>query len=559
MTKALKIVRGIAPAPGDPEPTESMSVIVLKHADGQQSAYGLSPEGYNPGMPPLKGGNWSETVAIDGRTIQNVTVENVTDTIKVNITGATKADVYRSIVILNRFIKDAQRNTATFYQIDPVYLEWWADGSPAPQYALIRNIELQPDIDESPATIVGVTLIIEREGAWRAYPPGANPGLWSRYSQEALPGLDYDYTEIAIIPKTMAPNITVAAPFVFGTVNNRNNYSGSDYSQPSVDNWLDIDNIPGDAPALTLISTEASQIETFGATQFLLWRGTKPLTLPTRGGAGAVRGRPVTLNGSDAQYGTGVSRFNDATYGVVAGDTGVAAVARYAASATYAEWGRHTTAPTWNLDLASMRGRFLVYARGRQVGGTVGGVKIQLSVLTGGISALTLDEVNAVSVLTYLNTTYLGVVAFPLNSRVPIGTDGRGTMVSNGQTMIVRLDATGTTGAITYDLVDLVFVGIDEDYVMINNAAPRYNVVDNTGYSGHGDVSNVLLTNNALDDGNVMEIRGGGIKLIPGITNRIHCLAIYPADNTFPAYHHANATHIMRVWIMPRWYGARDV
>lgn len=551
MTKLLVVWKGLQPAPGDPEPTESASKLVLKALDNASSGIDLSTDGFNPGMPPLKSGNWDDSVTQDGRSVSGNTVENVTDTIRLSVSGTTWEQVYRNITLLNRFIADARRNTSTFYQIDPVYLEWWADGAPAPQYAKIANIEVDPKIDRKSNFIAELTIVVEREPAWRAIPPGANPGLYTKYSVGANPGADFDYADINIIGSPIAS-------FASGTVENRNSYSSSDYSEPSTVNWLDIENIPGDAPALTMISTEATQVEEFGAEQLFFWRSTKPLQLPTRGGAGAVRGRPVTMNGSDAQYGTGVSRVNDATYGVVGGDTGVAAVARYAASATYCEWGRHTTAPTYEIDLASMRGRYMVFARGRQVNGSVGAVQLQLSAYTAGVSSLTLDAVNAVSVLTYLNTTYLGVIEFPLNSRAPMGVDGRGVLVTDSQTMIVRLSATGTTLSINYDLVDLVFVGIDEDNVMINNASSRYNVLDGTGYVTHGDHGDALLANYVVDTGDQMEIRGNSLTLIPGITNRVHLLSVYPADNTFPSYHHAHASHVLRVWIVPRWYGPRD-
>jgi len=581
MTVALKLVRGLPPAPGDTSTNEQRSVINLNASSGQPG-FGLTINGYNPGYPSLKGSNWIDSTTIDGRRLQSNTIENVTDTIELTITGATWQEVDGFIRAMNIFIRQAREFMTTYNQIEPIYLEWQHNEAIPAQYAGVFNIDASYQIDRNSSTPnATATLVVEREGAWRAVPPGANPKLYTFYANGGLPGSDYDWDDMSL------DDVSATFWATSGTLYNKGEY-GATARVMKRQNWLTIpkENIPGDAPALcslyvNLITTATNRTSVYVA------RIAKPAEMNVqRDGSLSVNGnatrpRPLFLNGGDAHLsGAGVTKvmdaingvepINSATNGVAPVNSSPKRVARWGANATYAEWGNPTGLDAYDLDLNSMRGKYLAFARGYQTGGSAGDVNLQLAYAAENRNQQELDTVAAVRGVGAVQTTFLGIVTLPIGGeRAFMNDNGRGLwssdyIVSTSATVKFRLNVTGTTAGTTYSLIDIILIPFDEE--VVNITKPTGNlfsfVLDNSGYYRRDGltVQGCSIYDNATVSSTVgsPELRGGNITLLPGVDNILSVFQLFDDSPTAAATENANAQHALYLDIVPRWYGARD-
>jgi hypothetical protein len=563
MHRELYLARGVAKAIGDTNSAEQgLSAINLMDSG---SGFALDPSnGWQPQIAGLKGGGvWADSQIETGRRLVAGADGNVNETIRLSITTGDALSLYRQVTRLNRFIMDCREMWTTFHQIEPVFLWWWAIGAPGRQYALIYNIDLAvtyPDVGQG--ATADVTITLEREPYWRALQPGTNPKQWT------LRNTQFDVDDLSLTDEANHLVYTVALA-------NRFEYE-SDYDILSR-NYIDIaaEDVPGDAPALVEFTAEYENTSNgVVIQQAYVSRSTKP-TSAYQSTTGATMPALSILPAPAATAGTDTTSVADT--GGIYGLTGVAG-GKLRRRISFATVATSTQRLQWDTSNGAngvlLRGKYSVFLRARQLNGAFGDISIALRFIFG-TGGGTYTELTASPVVsgTSGNTsawplTYFGTVTIPLNTRNEITPLGYG-ITDNPQFQIALL-ASRASGASELYVCDLVLVPFDEPGILltapdgvIGTATGNGCWYDYSGYATHGDQS--AFANSYVSQGTggprqnlPVEIRGQDLVLEPGVNNRLY-FVFAGVLSSVSNLSDPNSDYALRLNIIPRWYGARDI
>lgn len=579
----LQIVKGVPKAPGDTESAESELVVLdLLDPDG----FSVQTDGWSLALPGIKrNGTWADTQISDGRTLIAAPKENVTESIQLAIGLQDLIQRYQLFAKLERMADDARAFWTDVYQIDPVYLKFKANGARVYQYALIYDMSIADSSDPYEiAEAVEVTLVLERESAWRmVVPPGGNPLEYRFWSQGKERGVDYGWEDLALGANT--------DHLVYGDAQNACELNGLDKTTFLTKTWFDIDgsNIPGDAPALVCITHRA-----YGESlnQLYVARSTEPAYRYNRTLNTNVYVRN-TLNAGDSDS---ASKAVDSC-GVRSNDQ---IVNRYIHSSTVlAATTTFTNLFNWNINSAGdpafpfpldqMHGEWALYLRCQITSGADGDVEAQIRFEDGAGtigSTVTLPYAKVPyfaggSCVSEYDLAYMGRVKLPLNSaNVYSGRDGLG-LASAESDWIIALDVRNTAGANrVFEVIDLIFMPISEGFCMANpdatdgrrvsngiNEDNNVLVIDNTGYFSHGDTADYCAWHWVESSPIPIPLLGSALTLKPGVNNRIYVFQRYwrapIADQFCFVPDPTSAVHSsmgpFRLNIVPRCYGVADL
>lgn len=556
MHELLQLVKGVPKAVGDSSSLEQgISVIDLMSDTG----FMLDPAG--GWSPQIAGtdGVWAENPLAVGRVLMGGDDGNVVETMKLSIGGDR---IYAHMTALNRFIQDARLFWTSDYQIEPVYIKWKAVGAPAAQYALIYTVTVAfdaPSAVDTPGP-VDVVLTIEREPYWRAIPPGVNPKVYWFEKNGLSYHADTNGTDNDLDLFTDNRHLAHA------TIQNRAEYSDTNWDTLLSKNYIEISgqDIPGDAPALTLISIEQNTANN-DFNRFLIGRNTKP---------DAPYSYPQSLL---LDIGSAAIISSDTTSNAFASDTGgvynPSASANQRIETDFAGTASMRSRFTWsflvnnNRAVNLYRGRYACFARCRQVGGSAGQIRMHLSAgpspefpnvtpdVSPTVQAGTGDTTN-------WPVTYMGVLTIPPQGRahtVDVNTI-RGTGLTN-DAIYVTLHAERTTGSGELYFCDVLLLPLDEPSVSLETSYDIPDatgldliVLDNSGYLSHGDMDDYawMIDLNGNYSG-APEISGQSITLVPGVDNRLYFYGL-DVDNLSSTQKNFE----VRVDIVPRWRSVRD-
>jgi len=575
----LEIVKGIPKAPGDTESAEQDLVILdLLDANGLS----VQVDGWTLALPGIKrGGTWTDTQITDGRTLIAAPKENVTETIQLAIGNQDLIQRYQLFTKLQRLADDARAFWAEGYQIEPVYLKFKANGARVYQYALIYNISIADASDPYEiAEAVEVTLVIEREVAWRmVVSPGGNPLEYWFYTQGKTRGVDYDWEDMSLIANS--------DHFVYDHTDNACEMSGLDHATFLTRSWVDIDGstIPGDAPALLYTVFD----ETNKMNQWHLARDTRPRRRYDRQDGDYDYHRNV-LNAGDA---TGASTPTIDACGVWCRSQ---IANRYISAYAKAAGPDAAFTPDvliWDAAnafivpflLNQMSGNWAVFLRCQQTDGAEGDVELRLRVRFGdtasGAIVTTMDRAFAPYRTTpgacvgEFDIVYMGRVSIPTHSRPVARTDGVGYAADDANTWTIYLDVLNNAAAIRHlEFLDLWFMPLDEGYCIYNpdsttarevGAANAHHMVDNTGYllRGYSDDMAAYSDGTTVCYPNPIELLGSALTLKPGVDNRVYMLRRYFSTNPYspgePGAVGGGVDAKVRMNIVPRCYGIADI
>lgn len=546
---ALKI--GVGAAINDAQSAEQ-PVQALDFLAGV-AGFGVLVGGWTPQVPTVKkGGVWADSSVSDGRELTAASMGNVVETITLTSVGADMNGRYYLQKELRRYAQMARDFWQTDYQIEPVYLEWWAEGSCAPQYALVYNLDIANQQEAFSAVNVGqVVITVEREPYWRAVRPGGHPKEYTFYMRGFMPGVDWTYADLDV--DDAWDNLADLPVYNAHSWNTGKTTHGRT-------NWIDIpgDLISGDAPALTWLALATG---TSAPRDFYIGRSTKPTSLPVRTGQEAYTPglQNYMFTAPDADLETDATL---ATSGNVlqyrASNQTLTQVNISFATATLVDrirWdGAATIAANGEpLSFNLQRGRFMVFVLNNQTGGSAGDIEMRAYVEAFGGDQIYTPLARATT--TSSTWTYLGVMTLPpANVRAPASFRGVGLEVGVNTAFDLVIQARRNTGAATLSIGGMMLVPIDEESVFYNNAAAVIDALhlDETGYLNHGLTG---LVGMARDSGaetidELAEVRGDSLALTPQVTNRLYVF--------LPTEEDPDETRNVHLNIVPRWSGARD-
>lgn len=556
----LQIIKGIPPAPSDPNSAEA-PMVTLDLLD--ENGLGLElPDGWSPNLPALKnGGTWVESAVSDGRQLLASAVGNVTETMTLvcgNADIAQRFGILKTLGILQQAVRDFSEG----WQIDPVYLKWQAVEGVGAQYALIDNIEIAHRGDIFSANSWDITLTIERNPYWRGLWPAANPLEWTFSKQGKVRGsaavTGYDYNDMSLIDNT--------DHLGYQLLTNAHEWGTTELTRAS-QNFITIPaaSIPGDAPALVCIHFDPNAI--IRPKNVYIAKSTAPLT--GKANTGLTRARAFSLNAGDG-VGSNITVSVD-TDGLLSQNH---ATNRYLAkNATLANgnesrvtWG--TSAGFNKPDLQLYRGTYAVFVRMTWSGVGVGNVYAQAGFIEYASSdrqnLYETDEAIVPQVGSW-GAHYIGEVKLPLSANSVSGLKGRGLFITDDDTatndLQVYVDIRNASGnTINVEIADLVLLPVDEGFCkLIVNATSASNVpsvlYDITGYMTHGiEEAHGYATDLASNNPYNIETIGDGIALTPGVDNHL----VFVLEQSTNAASSIIQTFKVRINIVPQWTGVRD-
>lgn len=566
----LQIVKGIPKAPGDTESAEQEMVILdLLDANG----FSVQTDGWTMGLPGLKrGGTWVETQITDGRELIAAPKDNVTETIELGIGNQDLLQRYQLFTKLQRMADDARAFWADGYQIEPVYLKFKANGARVYQYALIYTISIADSSDPYEiAEAVKVSLVIEREPAWRmVVPPGGNPLEYWFWSQGKTRGVDYDWEDMSLGTNT--------DHLAYGILPNVCEFDGADKTTFLTTPWIDIDGakIPGDAPALVCtaytidgelfshlhmaLSTEPRRRYDRSLNEYAYMRNTLNC-----GDAGDLVVKAVDACGA---------RSNDQIANrYIHSDTILAATTTFT---NELRWSNVSGDPSFPFHNNQMHGEWAIYLRCQCTNGSDGDIEVRAYFQRDNeYTYLPAQEVPGRTAGVCANEfdwLYMGRVQLPQSGDVSSSIAGTG-FSNNDEAWIPGVEARNTAGANrVFEAIDLVFMPINEGYCVADGSGLFNNnmgnsdtlVVDNTGYFTHGKPADHCATHSTNGEQGV-QLQGSVPGLKPGVDNRLYFLQRY--YRSVAAYHVAfiptpglnTNDGPVRINIVPRCYGVADL
>jgi hypothetical protein len=548
----LMICQGVGIVPGDTNTSEQPLVILNLY----DSSTGISVAEWTPNIPSLKsGGVWADSPISDGRTLVSGVNTNVTETMEVVLTGGNLQDYAAKFANLQRMIQASREFWDTTYQMQPVYLRWWANGAPGPQFALIYNIDLDVQWEDSLPPQANITMTIEREFGWRGIAPGSNPKQWT--VENYLPGLTWDTSH--------ADLLSGSDHIINDLLENRMEWNSTQTALLS-SNYTDIPAlaVPGDLPALIEMDIRMAS-GAVAPNRVFVGKTAKPdlLTAP-----GVARRPNYILNSGDGGVGTDTSIGAD-TGGPIRSSSGV----NSRGACTFATLTTDAARLSWSpssvgtyFDFSTLRGRYMAFVRARLSAAST--VALHLRVTTDQAQTLDYPTINLTNVgsggtgnTTSWGVSYLGVVTFPINDqRVIVGSDGLGISVpTSGASPILSLFAARVGGAVTLYVSDIILIPMDDGAfvytapgTVANNSGFQY---DNTGYFLHGNIGDYYA---AETGGGTFASEGrGGLTLTPNTINRLVFFLDNPGAGTILSG--IDSTFRVRANIVPRWSAIRTV
>lgn len=605
MHKELKIIKGLQPIPGDAQTAEpGVQVVnllnevgIILRADAE----------WVPQRPQARV-VYGETPLSDGRLPLTSSVGNVVETLPVYIAGGTVQAVASAERELQRLIADARDFHTSEWQIDPVYLMWWADCAPGPQYALIYNMDLAPSGMpelQGDTWIIEATLTIERDAVWRPIPPGANPALWTEYFLELTKDPQYDGWRYYMLFKYEPPvqfalqQPSLGAPSGTGVYDIYETIDPTDITMSLTHASFEIpaEYIPGDAPALWMYSfgTKNSTAESAFAkvVDLQVAVDTRPLFTQTHKpnldgtGSEVAKMRHFRLNAGDATAGGSWTKTNNGAGAPIPSNGQMVNGFTLNRTFTTTAVTQHVAAKwpgLYNLDQQTMRGRYAVFLRHDQssASGDAGTVTVQLR--------YGFDDPNPYKLLnpsakitatsaTICSLLYLGTINIPINDRSAQAIEGWGAaVIDSDRNLEIELLITkaASSANVTVRLWDLVLMPIDEGYaqaVIGQNLTDTISgqitsvVIDNTGYMNRGlrgDYVGLVFHRQAsfvrtqpAETQILFEVRGTLPTLKPGENNQLKFIAGRQGSGTQRTYSAVAALDGI-LHVLPGWYGVRD-
>lgn len=548
--RELKIIKGIGSTPGDTDSAEQQPVVVnLMDSNG-----GIALDGTNgawspqiPSVKPL----WAENPANDGRTLIAGALNNVTETIRLIITGSDATATYSNLRRLYDMRQDLLDFWQTESQIEPVYLKWWANCGAGPQFALIYTMDIAAEFMNSERPAIQVTLTIEREFGWRGIPPGANPKLWTFYVNKYTPTALTDW------------NLGTGLNHLFtDTCKNRFEWNTTQ-TAVATKNYVDIPaaSIPGDLPAFTSIHI-APTITSYSS--ILIGKSLNPTQIKDRA-TGTTTYPYANFNAGDGLPRVDATITADATAPASnSSASGQRVTVSFATDATMIERLRYEnftagieTRPNMNL----LRGRYLVFLRAKLSAASTVLARVQFGYTFGSgliTPVYTLGDVS-ITQITNWNYYYMGQVTFPFWDKSYSGINGLGLDInaqSSSADLCVSISAQRTGGATNLHLADILMMPFDEGAIKIEQFNAEY-LIDQSGYLTHGrsEATYGYSTPGSGTFFGALPFSGQTIGLTPGVNNRIYAFAYDAVSNTTDLYNYDTR---FRINIVPRWAGIRD-
>lgn len=567
----LVLVKGVYPVPGDKNSIEPKidSIDLLN----DKSGVSLDENGWIPQYPSLEGsGVWADSPLMIGRTPLVLTEGNVTEKMRLTIVASSTTIMLAIKARFSLFMRYVRDFSTDNYQINPVYLQWFASCGGGRQYALIYNMELDWDDKDSPAPTSVLTITLEREPYWRAVPPGASPVQWAAEFNNRTFDISKDFAATGLLQSPIVKNLALVP---------RSEFS-SDASSLVSDNCMVIpaNLIPGDAPALLHLETSQPNYQN-------LIVGKKTIKLETHVQVGAKAGTVVAQNN--------IINCNDGTLGTnasLANDTGASkAMGAGTAQRVEISFGTATNQLRWRSQYSNASGinpsnvnrfigRWMVFLRCRQSSGSVGDISMYLRYggsVTADTDGIKLNIVNPpVPAGGTGNTTgwgwvYMGAVVIPFNTakaqvnnmavnpalagNLSNGLDN--ALTTSPGTLEFALFAARTAGAGLLYLNDLVLIPYDEGSITLeytDTTPSSINVFDGTGYHNHGPLDLFSANGYAGSDLSLQKLTGPGIELTPGVENRLY-LMTYDTNNLSTV----QVAITCYIGLIPRWRGIRNI
>jgi len=576
--RELMIIKGIGKTPGDNYSAENDPVTV----NLMSGSITLEQNGWTPEIAQVKnGGVWTDSPLSDGRELLAAAAGNVVEKISINIKDSSYLGVMRAFSGLNQMALDCRDYWQKEYQIDPVYLAWWAGCGVGPQYALLSNIELSPEYLDAGSPTMRVSITAEREPYWRGIPPGANPKLWTFYVNDWRVGSNKALSDLALTSFAGG----VKGDLVNVTLNNKHEWSPTAYglqTTPITKNYIDIpaNLIPGDAPALCSIAS----LSTIGSTD-ILYIGKTSKKYSGIGHDGILRATALNLNAGDADSTSAITKTAGAT-GVVSngsavttyyGDRTVTGIdANYV---TAVSWGGSHLANSVKLDREFYRGTFAVFVRASNSSVTPVLTDMKMRVYieemedstNKEIASMTLPEVyvpiDTVGVVGGI-LSYMGVVTLPLSSRSVVSQLGYGRQLQEADSnlhIVVQQQVLVATANRKFDIIDLILMPIDEGLIqVIDNPSvfgiAGFELLDNTGYLTRGQTmsNSVGYYTKDISGGVSLQTLGQDILLSPKVAQRLYFLWSFFSSSVNDRYSSTQDALKIGINIVPRWAGIRD-
>lgn len=568
----IKIQAGIPKTFGDTNSAEQGIIASLSFTGGEHEIAVDPNNGYIPKFAQAKSGVWSDNENLDGRILHGQNDQNVVEDMIGYVTANTVGDlglVMGDIFRIQALIRDFWQ---TENQIEPVYLNVWFLDAPGPQFALLYMMDVVEEIDRDDILSRKLTFTIEREPFWRPLPPGSNPKLWSFERLGQIAGRDYDLSDLELVGGTR---------HLFSQTGLRNVCEHTPAGTATTiltQNWVDIDKslIAGDAPALACIGLKA---DVDAVTRFYLGVSHLPETIKDE--SGGTINQFASLNAGDA---AGITQTTDNTCGLVsargAGGNLIGTITLAASASDIAEWDGADIPLTLQL----LRGHWMCFIRGGYDSTTQDLVSAQLDIkVPSTLSSGGVEETHTVGIVNLpgasgwplatclFGMTYLGEFRLPLGAGANVTKEGTGIYVGERQTeadiefQVIFTNNDVSTRIISF--IDIMFIPISDStsFTIGLFDTSHSAIVDQTGYLSHGKNNSIGQT--SVDDVSLddiifqNELRGNGVKLIPGQDNRIYLMSnrIITIGSTDIDIFSSQIEHEVYVNIIPRWRGVRDV
>ncbi len=567
--KQLQIIKGVAATPGDTYTAEN-PLQVVNLMGGK-----ITLDDWSPNIPAIKGGGvWASSPISDGRQLLAAPVGNVTEKMSIIISDSSHLGVQQQLTALNQMVGNCRDYWQSEYQIDPVYLMWYASCGTGPQYALIYNIELAPEYQASPAPTLRVSVTIEREPAWRWIPPGANPKMWAYEVNLSNPQFNYNVASL----------VSFTNDLINTTVQNKHEWVAAAYGlqiTPISKNYLEISaaQVPGDAPALLQVSMRGA------STPFatvMMARSSKEYSGVDH--LGVQRANALILNAGDGNTASVITKtLGAAATGLISNGSSVnyyygqrTATGIDANYVTAVGWGGATGVNGIKLDRQFFRGTFAVFCRAtnNSGAGVLTDMKMRVFIeefednATQYSNSITMPEVYVPLTGTGNpgnQLSYMGTVTIPFSDRAVVSPLGYGIQLQEANSNIrisLQLKYEVATANRIFRMLDLIFIPIDEGMIQIvtpqntTGGTPTL-LLDNTGYLNRGDVEQAakVYTTNANSGGIGIEVRGQAVTLLPGIAQRLYFLM-----TEYVTIAESQQTDVATIGlnIVPRSYGIRE-
>lgn len=575
--KQLQIIKGIGKTPTDSLSAEP-DLVTFNLMSGIVS---LDSSGWSPAVAAVKSsGVWADSPISDGRTLLATPVGNVTEKMSIIIKDTTAKGVQKQLSNLNMMVNACRSFWQDYDQTDPVYLMWYASCGVGPQYAALYNIETVTDYLDTPTPSIRVTMTLEREPYWRGLPPGANPKLWSFYVNGQQIGTN----------KTLSDGQLISGSdhLIVATVNNKFEWSPTAaglQTTPLSKNYIDItaSQVPGDAPALTEMAIFT------GVTAADIYIGRTTIPRSSIGHDGLTHHAALILNVGDNFVGTLAITAGTSADAVLSNGSSVTyyygkrtSTGIDANYVTSAGWGSGVGGGLILPDRELYKGSYAVFVRAanQSAAATLTDMKMRLTIqedeanpATQYTNKVIFDPVNPPlsSVQGQWPLVYMGVITLPLSNRnVQSISSGYGRqiqqVVSNLSFLLEQKVDVATANRI-FVAVDVILMPLEGGLSQIisgtNISASSTTIVtDNTGYLSKGRGASSVgyaNTNGGLKGGVSMEMRGQDITLTPNTAQRLYFINDSHPSSGLDPQSLVNSDMTVRLNIIPRWTGIRDV